>query len=63
MNLGMGIGFNRTADFSKIFGSLGFWINRVIHSTFIEVNEQGTEAGGATGVEFYRLGSEKIFHL
>jgi len=63
-NLGMGICFDfYKADFSKIFGKTGYWISRVIHNTFIEVNEQGTEASASTIVEFYRLGEEKLIYI
>lgn len=55
-NLGMDIAFTGMADFSKIFGDTGYWINRVIHNTFLEVNEEGTEAAAATIVEFCRSG-------
>ena len=50
--MGMDIAFDYLrADFTKIFGGDGFYIGRVIHKTFVEVNEEGTEAAAATVVE------------
>lgn len=50
INLGMGIAFTDMADFSKI-SDTPTMINRVLHQTFIETNEEGTEAAAATVVE------------
>ncbi|MDG2617341.1 serpin family protein [Thermoleptolyngbya sichuanensis XZ-Cy5] len=49
-SLGMAIAFDPDqADFSAMINAQAF-INRVQHKTFIEVNEQGTEAAGSTGI-------------
>lgn len=48
--MGMEIAFNPRADFSGINGSGGIWIDYVQHNTFIDVNEEGTEAAAATVV-------------
>ncbi len=51
--LGMGIAFvEGPADFSKICCGPGdIWIGKVKHKTFVEVNEEGTEAAAVTSVE------------
>ena len=50
--LGMGIAFNPDlADFRKMYGFTGIWIGKVKHKTFLEINEEGTEAAAVTSVE------------
>ncbi len=52
IELGLGEAFSMGADFSRITPGGGIYISRVIHQTFIDVNEEGTEAAAATIVEF-----------
>jgi serine protease inhibitor len=51
-NLGLGVAFSGAADFSRITPGGGIYISRVIHQTFIDVQEEGTEAAAATIIEF-----------
>src|SRR4030042_2644179 len=50
-NLGLEVAFSDAADFTRIRTSGGLLISRVIHQTFIDVQEKGTEAAAATIVE------------
>lgn len=50
--LGMEIAFDPyQADFTKMYKPGGIWIGKVKHKTFVEVNEEGTEAAAVTSVE------------
>ena len=51
IDLGLGIAFSGGADFSRITPGAGLYISRIIHQTFIDVQEEGTEAAAATIVE------------
>ena len=48
--MGMPLAFSHQADFSGMTGSRDLFIDAVIHKTFVEVNEEGTEAAAATAV-------------
>lgn len=49
--LGMGVAFDqKKAEFPGM-ANFNLFITRVIHKTFMEVNEEGTEAAAVTGIE------------
>lgn len=50
-SLGMGIAFSDNADFTRINKEGGLLISRVLHKTFADINEEGTEAAAVTVVE------------
>ncbi len=49
--MGMKTPFSFWADFSGMFENTSACISSVIHKTFVEVNEEGTEAAAVTSVE------------
>ncbi|MCK6558167.1 serpin family protein [candidate division KSB1 bacterium] len=49
-SLGMGVAFTERADFSQMCKSQRLLISEVKHKTFVEVNEEGTEAAAVTSV-------------
>lgn len=57
-NLGLGVAFSPDeADFTRMTPSKDVWISRVIHQSFIDVQEEGTEAAAATIVEMFERSS------
>jgi len=62
--LGMGIAFDpNLADFTRMYQDLPVWISKVKHKTFVEVNEEGTEAAAVTSVEMEFSGIPETFQF
>ncbi|UCC23726.1 MAG: serpin family protein [Planctomycetota bacterium] len=49
-SMGMTDAFSADADFSGMNGKRDLFISAVIHKAYVDVNEEGTEAAGATAV-------------
>lgn len=54
--LGMGIAFTESADFTNMRASGGLSISKVKHKTYIQVDEEGTEAAAATSTTMTESG-------
>lgn len=63
VNMGMATAFGARADFSGMTDRKGLFINFVIHQAYAKVDEEGTEATGATavGIGVTSLRARKIF--
>ena len=59
--LGIKLAFKSDADFSSMIKAQKIYINRIIHSSYIKVNEKGTEAAAVTAVVMTRGGRSKRF--
>ncbi len=62
-NLGMGIAFSDHADFTRMYEAGGLCISEVKHKTFVEVNEEGTEAAAATSVGIGVVSAPPMFRV
>ncbi|MFP4048182.1 MAG: serpin family protein, partial [Bacteroidales bacterium] len=61
--LGMKTAFGGDADFSGMTGKKELYISNIVHKSFVDVNEEGTEAAAATGVVMRKTSlppSEKV---
>lgn len=55
INLGMPEAFSGDADFSKMVENGGILIDEVLHKSYIDVNEKGTEAAAATSISMKEM--------
>lgn len=49
-NIGINKAFEENAEFDKMFDSGNMWITDTIHKTYIDVDEEGTEAAAVTAI-------------
>ncbi|MGC8844208.1 MAG: serpin family protein, partial [bacterium] len=60
MKMGMKSAFDPAkADLSGLTGKRDLYVTSVYHQAYVEVNEEGTEAAGATGIVVGRTAVEK----
>jgi serine protease inhibitor len=63
IDMGMGIAFEPGfANFTGMYERGGIWIEKIIHKTFLEVDEEGTEAAAATVVEMWESAGPGMEH-
>jgi len=63
MSLGMISAFTNSANFKNMTGRSDLLIDDVIHQSFIEVDEKGTEAAAATAVVVRQKNGAKVIYL
>ena len=56
--MGMKKPFSKKANFSRMTGNKDLKISKIIHKSFIEIDEKGTEAAAATAVVINRKGGQ-----
>ena len=61
--LGMTVAFTELADFSGMRATGGLMISEVQHKTFVEVNEEGTEAAAVTEVGMVDTALPDVFAM
>ena len=62
INVGLKSAFTNEADFTGITKEQPLWLGQVLHKTWIELDEEKTEAAAATTITMIRgLPSYKIF--
>lgn len=49
--MGMEKAFSRAADFSRIDGTKELYISKVLHKTYLKIDEEGTEAAASTAID------------
>ena len=49
--MGMDQAFSTRADFSRIDGSKELYISKVLHKTYLKIDEEGTEAAASTAID------------
>jgi serpin B len=63
MSMGMVSAFTSSANFNNMTGRSDLMIDDVIHQSFIEVDEKGTEAAAATAVVVRQKNGEHVVYL
>ncbi|POI26356.1 hypothetical protein CIB84_009894, partial [Bambusicola thoracicus] len=64
INMGIQDAFDPVqADFTRMSAKKNFFLSKVIHRAFAEVNEEGTEAAAATGVLVLRSKTPRVLSL
>ncbi|HTJ00833.1 MAG TPA: serpin family protein [Dongiaceae bacterium] len=59
--LGLTSAFDNTADFSGMDGTMNLFLTSVLHQSFVEINESGTEAAATTVSHFAAKSISDVF--